>query len=74
MRQQCPLGRCHSAAAAGAPCSMDVIGHKYDSFVQRELQRRAAASRKEGMQVSGVLPAEAAAVLGKGWQKSEAGL
>jgi len=35
---------------------MDVIGHKYDSFVQRELQKRAAASRKEGMQV-GVLPA-----------------
>lgn len=36
--------------AAGAACSMDVIGHKYDSFVQRELQKRAAASRKEGMQ------------------------
>jgi hypothetical protein len=30
---------------------MDVVGHKYETFVQQELQKRAAASRKEGMQV-----------------------
>lgn len=38
-------------AVAGAACSMDVVGHKYESFVQQELQKRAAAARKEGMQV-----------------------
>jgi gas vesicle GvpC-like protein len=26
---------------------MDVVGHKYESFVQREMQKRAAAMRKE---------------------------
>jgi hypothetical protein len=26
---------------------MDLIGHKYDSFVQKEIQKRAAAARKE---------------------------
>lgn len=38
-------------AVAGAACGMDVVGHKYETFVQQELQKRAAASRKEGMQV-----------------------
>lgn len=31
----------------GAPCSMDIIGHKYERFVQQQLQRRAASARKE---------------------------
>jgi hypothetical protein len=26
---------------------MDLIGHKYESFVQKEIQKRAAAARKE---------------------------
>lgn len=34
-------------AVAGSACSMDVVGHKYESFVQREMQKRAAALRKE---------------------------
>jgi hypothetical protein len=33
--------------SVGAACSMDLIAHKYESFVQKELQKRAASARKE---------------------------
>lgn len=39
-----------ASLAAGAPCSMDVIGHKYEAFAQRQLALRATRSRKESAQ------------------------
>lgn len=42
----------------GAACSMDLMGDRYEIFVQKELQKRAAAARKEvGMQAKAVAPA-----------------
>jgi hypothetical protein len=38
---------CAHATNAGAPCSMDIIGHKYERFVQEQLRRRAVSAGKE---------------------------